>query len=129
VTKDNTIKPTDSELEILKVLWEFGPSTVKFVNEKINEKKDTGYTTTLKLMQIMTDKGILRRERESRSHVYSAEYKKSDTQNTMINKLAKSMFGGSSVKLAMQALGNSKASEDELQEIKNLLERIKNKQQ
>jgi len=127
VTRSKSIKPTDSELEILNVLWEFVPSTVKFVNEKMNEKKETGYTTTLKLMQIMAEKGILERERESRSHVYSTAYKKSDTQNTLINKLAKSMFGGSSVQLAMQALGNSKASEEELQEINNLLERIKKK--
>jgi len=127
VTRSKSIKPTDSELEILNVLWEFVPSTVKFVNEKMIEKKETGYTTTLKLMQIMAEKGILERERESRSHVYSTAYKKSDTQNTLINKLAKSMFGGSSVQLAMQALGNSKASEEELQEINNLLERIKKK--
>jgi predicted transcriptional regulator len=129
VAENNTIKPTDGELEILNILWEFGPSTVKFVNEKMNEKKETGYTTTLKLMQIMSDKGILERERQSRSHVYRAAYKKSDTQNTLINKLAKSMFGGSSVQLAMQALGNSKASEEELREIKSLLEKIKKKQQ
>jgi predicted transcriptional regulator len=127
VKRNNTIKPTESELEILNVLWEFGPSTVKFVNEKMNVKKETGYTTTLKLMQIMAEKGILKRERESRSHIYSTAYEKSDTQNTMINKLAKSMFGGSSVQLAMQALGNSKASEEELKEIKNLLERINKK--
>ena len=125
--RNKTNKPTDSELEILNVLWEHGPSTVKFVNEKMNEKKETGYTTTLKFMQIMAEKGILERERESRSHVYSTRYKKSDTQDNMISKLASSMFGGSSVQLAMQALGNSKASEEELQEIKNLLERIKKK--
>ncbi len=127
MTGNKAIKPTDTELEILNIVWEYGPSTVKFVNEKMNEKKDTGYTTTLKLMQIMAEKGILNRERESRSHIYSAAYKKSDTQLNMINKLAKSMFGGSSVKLAMQALGNSKASEEELKEIKILLEKIKNK--
>jgi predicted transcriptional regulator len=129
VTGNNTIKPTDSELEILNIIWEFGPSTVKFVNEKMNRKKETGYTTTLKLMQIMSEKGILERERKSRSHVYRAAYKKSDTQKTLINKLAKSMFGGSSVQLAMQALGNTNASEEELKEIKNLLEKIKKNQQ
>jgi len=127
VIKNKTNKPTDSELEILNVLWENGPSTVKFVNEKMNEKKETGYTTTLKLMQIMAEKGILERERESRSHVYSAAYKQSDTQNTMISKLAKSMFGGSSVQLAMKALGSSNASKEELDEIKKLLSKIENK--
>jgi predicted transcriptional regulator len=127
VTKNNTIKPTDSELEILNVLWEHGPSTVKFVNEKMNEKKETGYTTTLKLMQIMADKGILKRERESRSHIYSVVYKKSETQNSMINRLAKSMFGGSPVQLAMHALGNAKASSEELEEIKKLLGKIEKK--
>ena len=128
MTGDKSIKPTDAELEILNILWENGPSTVKFVNEKMNERKATGYTTTLKLMQIMAEKGILHRQRESRSHIYSAAYKKTDTQLNMINKLARSMFGGSSVKLAVQALGNSKASEEELREIKILLEKIKNKQ-
>lgn len=125
--KNKSNKPTDTELEILNVLWDFGPSTVKFVNEKMNEKKETGYTTTLKLMQIMAEKGILDRERESRSHVYSTEYKKSDTQNTMINKLAKSMFGGSSAQLAMQALGSSNVSKEELDEIKKLLGQIEKK--
>lgn len=125
--KNKSNKPTDTELEILNVLWDFGPSTVKFVNEKMNEKKETGYTTTLKLMQIMAEKGILDRERESRSHVYSTEYKKSDTQDTMINKLAKSMFGGSSVQLAMQALGSSNVSKEELDEIKKLLGQIEKK--
>lgn len=125
--KNKSNKPTDTELEILNVLWDFGPSTVKFVNEKMNEKKETGYTTTLKLIQIMAEKGILDRERESRSHVYSTEYKKSDTQNTMINKLAKSMFGGSSAQLAMQALGSSNVSKEELDEIKKLLGQIEKK--
>jgi len=127
VTGYKANKPTDAELEILNILWEHGPCTVKFVNEKINEKKDTGYTTTLKLMQIMVEKGILQRERESRSHIYSAAYKRTDTQLNMINKLAKSMFDGSSVQLAMRALGNSNASKEELEEIKMLLKKIEKK--
>ena len=127
MTGQKANKPTEAELEILNIMWEHGPCTVKFVNEKINEKKDTGYTTTLKLMQIMSEKGILQRERESRSHIYSAAYKRTDTQLNMINKLAKSMFGGSSVQLAMRALGNSNASKEELEEIKMLLKKIEKK--
>lgn len=118
------IKPTDSELEILRVLWDKGSSSVKDVNEEIKKKKETGYTTTLKTMQIMFEKGLVTREKDGRSHTYKAAYKKEETQQALLDKVLESAFGGSAGKLVMQALGNKKTSKAELKEIKNLIEKL-----
>lgn len=122
-------KPTDSELEILQVLWKYGPSTVKFINEELNKTKRTGYTTTLKIMQIMTGKGYLSRTLEKRSHIYFAVLKEQKTQSVIIDKIVKSAFGGSSSKLVMQLLGNHKPSKDEREEIRKLLDKMEDQQQ
>lgn len=118
------MKPTDAELEILQILWGCGPSTVRFVNDELNKKRKVGYTTTLKMMQIMRHKGILSRNEESRSHLYSAVLDKKNTQNLLLDKLVKSAFGGSALKLVVSALGNGKTSKTELAKIRTLIDKI-----
>lgn len=124
MSKKQLSKPTDSELEILQILWQNGPATVKSVNEKLNEKKETGYTTTLKLLQIMFDKELVLRNEDERSHVYSAAINESDIQKALVDKLLESAFSGSAAKLVMQALGNSKTSKEELEQIRAYLTEI-----
>ena len=121
------IKPTESEMEILQVLWEEGDSTVREVHEILSAKKESGYTTTLKLMQIMHDKGLLNRNDEARSHIYSAAVKKESMQKQVVNKMINGMFKGSPAKLIMHALGNHRASKEELAEIKKYLSELENK--
>lgn len=115
------MKPTDSELEILHVLWANGPSTVRQVHEKLSQSRDIGYTTALKLMQIMYEKGLLSREEDSRSHTYTAIVSQEDTQRNLVDRFVETAFRGSASKLVMQVLGQHKASRAELDEIKNLL--------
>jgi predicted transcriptional regulator len=123
----NKINPTESELEILQILWEFGPSSVRFINDKQNEKKEVGYTTTLKIMQIMVDKKILNVNKDNRQHVYSSAIDESETKNNLLDGFLKKTFSGSAMKMVMQALGNHNPSHDELEEIKNLINEIENK--
>lgn len=128
----NIVKPTDSELEILNILWENGPSTVRTVNDLLNEKRrsnpsakeSAGYTTTLKLMQIMFEKGLVTRVEEGRTHAYSAVVQESDTQDLLIQQFVDNAFRGSTARLVMQALGNHEASSEELDEIKALIAKI-----
>ena len=115
------MKPTDSELEILHVLWANGPSTVRQVHDKLSQSRDIGYTTALKLMQIMYEKGLLSREEDSRSHTYTATVSQEDTQRNLVDRFVETAFRGSASKLVMQVLGQHKASRAELDEIKNLL--------
>jgi BlaI family transcriptional regulator, penicillinase repressor len=117
-------KPTESELEILSILWENGPSTVKFINDKLNEKKDVGYTTTLKIMQIMFDKDLLSREKSGRSHTYRTKIKKDETRGILLEKILETAFSGSASKLVMQAIGRSRTSQKEIEEIKAYLEKF-----
>jgi BlaI family penicillinase repressor len=127
MAKKKIPKPTDAELQILQILWEHGPSSVRFVNEKLNEERDGGYTTTLKLMQIMVDKGLARRNTESRTHIYTANVSEADTQRRLLEQFVDSTFRGSATKLVMQVLGHHEASHDELEEIKALIERLEGK--
>ncbi len=124
--KSNLPQPTDAELEILQILWEAGPSTVRFVNGRLNEQqeKEIGYTTTLKLMQIMTEKKLLSRNTETRTHVYLAEAVQEVTQKALLKKFVDAAFQGSATSLVMQALGNHQTSQEELDEIKALIEKI-----
>jgi BlaI family transcriptional regulator, penicillinase repressor len=117
-------KTTESELEILSILWNKGPSTVRAVNDEMSRAKSIGYTTTLKLMQIMTEKGLVGREMDGRTHTYYAIARQEDAQVRMLDRLLETAFGGSASKLVLQALGNHKTSEDELQEIKALIEKL-----
>lgn len=118
------MKPTDSELEILQVLWQEGPCTVRQVNERLAENRDVGYTTTLKLMQIMHEKGLLTRMEEARSHVYEANVSEDETQATLLERFVDTAFRGSASKLVMQALGNHKSTAAEIDEIRKLLDQI-----
>lgn len=121
---DDINKPTRSELEILQVIWDNGPSTVRFVNDRLNERKKRGYTTTLKLMQIMLDKKLLNREEESRVHIYDATVRKEEMQVSLLDRFLENTFSGSAHKLVMQVLGNHKPSRRELEEIKNLIKKL-----
>ena len=123
----NTPKPTESELEILNIIWEKGPSTVRDVHEVLEQSKEAGYTTTLKLMQIMHDKKLLDRDTASKSHIYTASVSQEKTQGQLVKKLIDSMFNGSASQLVMQALGNHKTNKKELDEIKKYLEEIEKK--
>jgi predicted transcriptional regulator len=119
-----TFKPTESELDILSVLWENGPSTVRFVNDQISLKKPAGYTTTLKLMQIMYEKGMVDRIADGRTHIYHAVARQDEMQVRLLDRLLETAFSGSASKLVMQALGNHRTSEKELREIKDLIKKI-----
>jgi predicted transcriptional regulator len=116
-----TNKPTESELEILGVLWAKGPCTVRAVNDQLNEEREIGYTTTLKLMQIMAHKELVIRDKSERTHVYSPAIDQVNVQYTLLNKLMDSAFSGSASLLVMQALGQGKASKEELEAIKKLI--------
>jgi len=120
------IRPTESELEILQILWDFGPSSVKFVNDKLNEKKETRYTTTLKLMQIMHEKMILEREKEGKGHIYNYLVKESDIKNILVEKIITTIFEGSASNLVLHALENKKTTKKELEKIKELIEKLEN---
>jgi BlaI family transcriptional regulator, penicillinase repressor len=121
------VKPTESELEILQILWSKGLATVREVHEELAKTKDAGYTTTLKLMQIMNEKGIVKRDDSMRTHVYQAAVNKERTQKHLLNKMIDSLFGGSPTQLVIQALGdnNHKASAEELEQIQALLNGLK----
>ncbi|WP_080237993.1 BlaI/MecI/CopY family transcriptional regulator [Spirosoma rigui] len=118
------MKPTDAELEILHVLWTSGPSTVRQVHESLSQSRDIGYTTALKLMQIMHEKGLLTREEANRSHTYVAAVTEEETQRGLVDRFVETAFRGSASKLVMQLLGQHKASRQELDEIKKLLSQI-----
>ena len=121
------IKPTDSELEILNILWEKGPSTVREVHEVLEHSKDVGYTTTLKLMQIMHDKELLKRDATNKSHVYTANVSQEKTQGQLVQRMIDNVFNGSASQLVMQALGNHNPNSEDLNEIKKYLEEIEKK--
>jgi predicted transcriptional regulator len=121
-------KPTEAELEVLQILWDKGPSTVRSVNEVLGKKRNVGYTTTLKIMQIMTEKGLVKRDEEGRTHIYEAVPEKETTQGILLERFLSNAFSGSTHKLVMQALGNHKTSEEELRQIKELISELEKKQ-
>ena len=120
-----TPEPTKSELEILQVLWQYGPSTVRFVNDTLNEqKRAVQYTSTLKLMQIMAEKKMLKRDESNMKHVYIPAMEEQKTKSALLDRFVDSMFNGSASSLMMQLLGNKKTSKKELQEIRDLLNQL-----
>ena len=125
--KKDQIKPTESEFQILSIIWEQGPCTVRFINDKLNEEREVGYTTTLKIMQIMTDKGLLTRNTDSRTHIYNTSIVEKKMQKQLLKSFLKTTFRDSAIDLVMQALGNHKTSKEELEEIKLLIEKIEKK--
>ena len=120
------IKPTESELEILQVLWQKGLASVREVHEELSKTKEAGYTTTLKLMQIMNEKGLVKRDDSVKTHIYQPAVSKEKTQKHLLGKMINTLFGGSATELVIQALGNHKATADELEEIQKLLTEMKN---
>lgn len=125
--KMKTVKPTEGELEILAVLWEKGAATVRTVHEEICKTKEAGYTTTLKLMQIMFEKGLVSRDSSSKTHIYQPVVSKEKTQEQFVNRMINSLFSGSSTDLVLQALGGHNASDDELEKIQTLINELKAK--
>ena len=117
-------RPTDAELAILRVLWRRGPSTVRQVHEALSRDRETGYTTVLKLMQIMTEKGLVERDESERTHVYQARFTQEATQQRLVSDLLDKAFGGSASQLVMQALAAKPASADELAQIRRLLDEL-----
>lgn len=118
--------PTESELAILQVLWDEGPLTVRRVNERLNDdaERSIGYTTTLKIMQLMADKGLVNRDVSNRSHVYAAAVAQERTQKNLLRRFVDKAFGGSRTQLVLRALGESNPSAEELQAIKQLIEQL-----
>ena len=116
--------PTEAELEVLQVLWRAGPATVRTVNDRLNEKRRIGYTTTLKTMQIMTEKGMLHRDEQGRSHIYTPSQQEQETQKVLLDRILERAFGGSAAKLVMGALRGGEASRQEISEIRALLEEM-----
>lgn len=123
MSKD-TIKPTEKELEILQILWENGASSVKDVHEIMGGEEANGYTTILKLMQIMYEKGLVTRQKSGKLHLYRAVPTQESTQKVMITKMIDTVFQGSAAQLVMSALGNRKSSKEELEQIKQYLEKL-----
>lgn len=115
-------RPTDAELTILRVLWERGPCTVRQVLQVLERERPTGYTTALKLMQIMAEKGLVLRDETERTHVYRAKLSEQQTQRQLVRDLLDRAFDGSAAKLVMQALQTKRASKEELEQIKRLLD-------
>lgn len=117
------LKPTDAELALLRVLWDRGPSTVRQVHEVVCRERDLGYTTVLKTLQVMTDKGLAQRDETDRSHIYRAAFSQEATQRGLVSDLMEKAFAGSAAQLVMQALSGQKASREELAQIRALLDR------
>lgn len=122
------LKPTDSELEIMQILWDNGPLTVRKVNDRLNERRRVGYTTTLKMMQIMTEKGMLSRDTDNRSHVYTTTLQSEEVRSTILDHIVRTVFKGSRSSLVMQALGNHSASRTELEEIRKMIEKLEDQE-
>ena len=122
--KTNTPRPTDAELAILRVLWERGPSSVRDVHDALSSEQTTGYTTVLKLLQIMTEKGLVVRDESQRAHIYEARYSEQRTQRQLLADLMERAFGGSPAKLVMQALASKRTSVEELDAIREILDRM-----
>lgn len=123
--ENSSVEPTRSELEILQVLWQHGPSTVRFVNDHLNEqKREVQYTSTLKLMQIMVEKGLLIRDESQMKHVYSPAAEENKTKSILLDRFVETMYNGSASSLMMQLLGNKKTSRQELDAIKELIKKM-----
>lgn len=121
-------KPTDAELEVLHVLWTNGPSSVRFVNEELSKNRDVVYTTTLKMMQVMSEKGLLKRDTSDRTHLYEAAIGEEEIKQSLLDKLVQTAFKGSPLNLVLQVLGHEKTSQEDLEEIKKIIKKIEKDQ-
>ena len=126
ISKDKT--PTAAEMEILSLLWDKAPQTVKEIHDQLKDRRDTGYTTTLKIMQVMVTKGFLTRNLDNKSHLYYPNLEQSKTQSKILDTVLDNTFGGSAANLVMQVLGKHKTSKEELDKIKALIDQIEKKQ-
>jgi BlaI family penicillinase repressor len=117
-------KPTEAELEILQVLWQHGPQTVRFVNDELNKKREVGYTTTLKWLQLMLEKGLVLREDASKPHTYRAAVREDETQGQLLDRFVDTAFGGSALKLVLRALGRGQNSREEMDQIREVLKQM-----
>ncbi|QNI33337.1 BlaI/MecI/CopY family transcriptional regulator [Alloacidobacterium dinghuense] len=115
-------KPTEAELELLRVLWEKGPATVRELHDAVNLQRTVVYTSVLKILQIMTEKGLVEREESAKAHIYRAAASQEETQNQLLRDLSERLFSGSATQLAMHALAMQPTSDEELEEIRNLIE-------
>jgi predicted transcriptional regulator len=122
-------RPTDAELAILRILWERGPSTVRQVHEILGQERTAAYTTALKLLQIMTEKGLVERDERDRTHIYRARLSEETTQRQLVRDLVDRAFGGSSTKLVMQALATKRASAEELRDIRKAIDGARNERE
>ncbi len=127
MSKRERLRPTDAELAILAVLWRQGPSTVRQVQEALERLQPTGYTTALKLLQIMAAKGLVDRNESQRSHVYRARFREDETQRQLVNDLMERAFGGSAHRLVMQALTSKRATPEDLDAIRRLIDELEGK--
>jgi predicted transcriptional regulator len=118
---NNKRRPTEAELEVLQILWNHGPSSVRFVNDKLAEDKKVGYTTTLKIMQIMTDKGLTLRDTSARSHIYRSAVSENLAKENLLTKFINATFQGSASQLVLHLLDHNNTSQSELEEIKNII--------
>lgn len=125
MANNHSLKPTESELEILQILWDSGEATVRDVHEVLSKRKSAGYTTTLKFLQIMYDKGLVTRDDSIKSHVYKAAVSRKKTQKQFLDKMIKGLYSGSAAQLVMQALGQQKTSKEEIDEIQKYLDGLK----
>ncbi len=123
---EKSIKPTDAELEVLNVLWRHGPSSVRFVNNEVSKNREVVYTTTLKMMQVMTEKGLLRRDTSSRTHLYEAAVSEASIQRSLLDKVLRTAFRGSPLKLVVQALGHERTRPEDLEAIKRIIRELEN---
>ena len=122
-------RPTDAELAILRILWDRGPSTVRQVHEILGQERTAAYTTALKLLQIMTEKGLVERDERDRTHIYRARLSEETTQRQLVRDLVDRAFGGSATKLVMQALATKRASADELRDIRKAIDGARNERE
>src|SRR5882757_2151772 len=123
-TEIKKIEPTKSELEILRVLWEFGPSSVRLVMEELNKKREMNYTAVLRLMQLMVDKGILQRDQTQMQHIYQVVEEENKTKEHLLDKFLDTLYKGSAASLIIQLVGNKKATKEEIKKIKALLNKM-----
>ena len=127
--KNSNLQPTSSELAILQILWQKGPSTVREVHDLLGQEKDIRYTTTLKTMQVMHSRGFIQREIEGQNHIYQAAIAQEDTQTALLDTFLQRAFGGSALRLVMKALGNYEASPEELDQLKKVIAQKESKNQ
>lgn len=129
MSKNDDKHPSEGELEILQILWDLEPATVRDIHDKLSQNKEVGYTTTLKQIQRMLDKGLVSRKAKGRSHLYTAVVKEAKVKQSLLDRLLNTAFKGSAVELIQHALGNAKPGTEEIEELEKLIQEKKKKQQ